>query len=387
MSFHENKKYAAKTICVTSGTEEKVVNSITTPVYLSSTFRQYAPAQTEGYDYGRTHNPTRTSLENAYAQIEAADYGIAVCSGMAAELVILHSIPHQSSILASDHQYGGTYRLLSRVFQHIHKTDFADFTDLGEIEKQIQQKEYQYFWIESPTNPLMRIVNIEGICSLAKQYNIKVIVDNTLATPVAQKPLLLGADVVFHSSTKYINGHSDVIAGAIMTSDKDWYTQLDFIQNSIGTTPSPFDCWLILRGIRTLEVRMKQHEENALALATWLEKHPKVERVLYPGLPSHPQHTLAKKQMQNFSGMIVFDVKGTQEETVCFLKKLKLLNLAVSLGGVETLIEQPYAMTHGSVPEALKKTLGIKPTTIRVSVGLEDVVDLIADIEQAFASY
>lgn len=297
--------------------------------------------------------------------------------------LIMHSLPKGSKVLCGDDVYGGTYRLFNTVFNDIHQFEFTDTTNLKLMERQINDFRPDIIWLETPTNPMLKITDIKKVCAIAKKFKAKVYVDNTFMSPYFQNPLDLGADVVIHSMTKYINGHSDVVGGAMMTNNKKIKETLWTLQNSIGPSQSPFDSWLILRGIKTLAVRMEQHQKNAFVIAKWLEKHPKVDRVIYPGLKSHPQHAIAKRQMHGFGGMITFFIKGGVKESRKFLEKVKLFYLAESLGGVESLIEHPAIMTHASVPKEVRESLGITDGLIRLSVGIENVDDLLEDLEMA----
>ncbi|BAZ48914.1 cystathionine gamma-lyase [Nostoc sp. NIES-4103] len=357
--------------------------AVIVPIYLTSTYEQQAIGQHKGYEYSRTGNPTRNALEEALASIENAKYGLAFASGLAATTTVLSLLKSGAHIVAGDDLYGGTYRLLERVVKNWGvTTTYVDIDNLADFETAIQPNT-KLIWIETPTNPLLKIVEIPVLANIARKNNIVLVVDNTFASPYFQKPLDLGADIVVHSTTKYLGGHSDIIGGAVVTSNEQLYTELKFYQNAIGAVPSPFDSWLVLRGIKTLAVRMREHEKNALFLAQFLEKHPKVERIYYPGLASHEQHQLAKEQMSGFGGMISLELKGGLAEVERFVSKLKLFLLAESLGGVESLLCYPAKMTHGSIPEAERIKRGIKDNLIRLSVGIEHPLDLQADLENA----
>jgi cystathionine gamma-lyase len=373
--------YNTKLIMVGNEADEST-GAVIPPIYMTSTYKQKSPGVTRGYEYTRSHNPTRTRLEKALASLENGKYALATSSGLAAETLVLHTLESGSTVLASDDTYGGTSRLFRKVFPQ-HKYIFTDFTNPDKVEEALKNNKVDLIWIETPTNPLLKIVDIAGTAQLAKKYGARFVVDNTFATPYAQNPLDLGADVVVHSMTKYINGHSDIVGGAIILNDKEFYDKLWFLQNATGPSQSPFDSWLVLRGIKTLSVRMDRHAENAMKVAQFLEGHPKVAKVLYPGLPSHPQHEIAKKQMRNFGGMITFFIKGDIKDARKFLEKLQVWTLAESLGGVESLVDHPAIMTHASVPPQVRKELGIDDTLIRLSVGIEDPDDLIADLQQA----
>lgn len=373
---------ATKVIHV-GGEPDKETGAIMPPIFQTSTYVQKSPGKHSGYEYTRSHNPTRTRLEENLASLENAKYALVTASGLSCMSLMMHALPKGSKILCGDDVYGGTYRLFTTVFNALHEFTFIDTTDLKAVEKYLKEKPAM-IWLETPTNPLLKITDIQKICILAKKYKVKVVVDNTFMSPYFQRPLDLGADYVVHSMTKYINGHSDVVGGCMMTNDKKFYDAVWILQNSIGPSASPFDSWLVLRGLKTLAIRMEAHQKNAMIIAKYLEKHPKVEKVVYPGLKSHPQHRIAKKQMSGFGGMITFYLKGGLKESRRFLEKVKLFALAESLGGVESLIEHPAIMTHASVPKKVREELGIHDNLIRLSVGIENVDDLIADLERAF---
>ncbi len=357
---------------------------VAVPIHLSTTFaRKDVEKPTGGYEYSRTSNPARDALEKKLAALENAEFGLAFASGMAAESTLLLSLLKSGDhVVACDDLYGGTRRLFRDVLQNFVEFTYVDARNPENVKKAIQGNT-KLFWMETPTNPLMRLCDIEAIAKIAKKKNIVTVIDNTFMTPCFQKPLDFGADVVVHSTTKYLGGHSDVVGGAIMLSNETLYKKIKFNQNAVGAVPSPFDCFLVVRGIKTLRLRMERHDENARALARYLESHPKVKKVYYPGLPSHPQHELAKKQMSAFGGMLSFEIKGTAEDAKAFLGRVKIFALAESLGGVESLIEHPALMTHASIPEGERKRIGITDTLIRVSVGTEDIEDLLGDLEQA----
>ena len=362
---------------------DKATGAVVIPIYQTSTYKMDEINVHKGYDYSRSGNPTRNSLEECLASLENGRFALAFSSGLAAEHAVLSTLKPGDHIIAAEDMYGGTYRLFEEVF----KPYGIQFSYVGgntiDFEKAIKQAT-KIFWIESPTNPLLRIIDIAKVSAIAHKNNIKVVVDNTFASPYFQQPLLVGADLVIHSTTKYIGGHSDLIGGALIINDEEWYTRLKFLQNAIGAVPGAFDCWLTLRGIKTLSVRMKKHEENALQIAYFLESHPKINKVYYPGLPSDPFHNLAKQQMTGFSGMISFKLdKGDQKAANSFFKKLKIISLAESLGGVESLICYPSAMTHASIPEAQRNAIGVTKDLIRLSVGIEDAEDLIEDLSNA----
>ena len=357
------------------------------PIHLSTTFaRKDVEQPTGGYEYSRTGNPTRRALEKRLAALENAQFGLAFASGMAAEATLILSILKSGDhIVAFDDLYGGTKRLFNKVFRKFGiEVTYVDARDPENAARAVN-RHTKLFWMETPTNPLMKLCDIKEISEIGKEKNIITVIDNTFMSPYFQKPLDLGADIVIHSTTKYLGGHSDVVGGAIMLSNQKLFESLLFNQNSIGAVPSPFDCYLVLRGIKTLAVRMQRHAYNAQKIAEYLEHHPKVKKVYYPGLPSHPQHDLAKKQMSGFGGMLSFEIDGTLTDAKIFLKRLKIFAVAESLGGVESLIELPALMSHASIPAKEREKLGISDTLIRVSVGLEDVEDLIDDLENALA--
>ncbi len=375
-------KFSTKAIHA-GGHPDKETGAVMPPIYQTSTYVQKSPGKHQGYEYTRSHNPTRTRLEENLAALENAKYALTTSSGLAMTSLIMHMLPEGSHIICGDDVYGGTYRLFTTVFQNKHKFEFIDTTDYKLVEKKLKEKP-AIIWLETPTNPTLKITDIAKVAKMAKANKVDVFVDNTFMSPYFQNPLDLGADVVVHSMTKYINGHSDVVGGAMMTNSKKIYDALWVLQNSIGPSSSPFDSWLVLRGIKTLAIRMRTHEENAKKIAKYLEGHAKVEKVVYPGLKSHPQHAIAKRQMSGFGGMITFYLKGGLKESKRFLERVKIFALAESLGGVESLIEHPAIMTHASVPKKIREEIGIHDNLIRLSVGIEDVEDLIADIEQAF---
>ncbi len=358
--------------------------AIIPPLFQTSTYVQAGPGEHKGFEYTRTHNPTRRRLEACLASLENAEYCVTTSSGMAATMLMMQAFPAKSSVLCGDDVYGGTFRLFTTVCHDRHNFNFVDTTDLNKVEKALKQFKPMLIWAETPTNPLLKITDIKGLCDLAKKYGALVAVDNTFMSPYFQNPLTLGADFVVHSLTKYINGHSDVVGGAIMLNDKKLHEGLYKLQNSIGPCASPFDSWLVLRGVKTLAVRMEAHQKNAMQIATWLEKNPQVERVVYQGLKSHPQHAIAQEQMSGFGGMITFFIKGGMKESLHFLKSVTLFSLAESLGGVESLIEHPAIMTHASIPLENRLSIGITDNLIRISVGIEDGNDLLQDLDLAF---
>ena len=362
---------------------EPTTGAVCTPVYLTSTFAQPSPGVHKGFDYSRADNPTRTALEANLAALESADYGICFASGCAATSAVMHLVPHGSHIISCDDVYGGTRRLFSQVYEDCGRQfSFVDLTNTDNLIAAIRP-ETKALWIESPTNPLMKLMDIRKLSAIAHEHGLLVIVDNTFMSPYFQSPLELGADIVAHSCTKYLGGHSDVVMGVCMTNDSALADRLHFIQKSVGAVPGPLDCFLVLRGTKTLAVRMKQHAENAHVLAQWLEAHPNVERVIYPGLESHPQYALASEQMKGAGGMISMVVRGGLEPAKRLLERCSVFTLAESLGGVESLIEHPGIMTHASVPPEIRKELGIDDGLIRLSVGIEHIDDLIADLSYA----
>jgi cystathionine gamma-lyase len=374
---------ASKVIHV-GGHPDKETGAIMPPIYQTSTYAQESPGVHKGYEYSRSHNPTRTRLEECLASLENAKYSVVTASGISAATIVMHSLPKKSKVLCGDDVYGGTYRLFTTVFNDIHDFVFVDTTDSKAVEKAIKEHRPKLLWLETPTNPLLKVTDIAKIAKLAKAHKVLTIVDNTFMSPYFQNPLDLGADIVLHSMTKYINGHSDVVGGCLMLNNQKLYKEFWRLQNSLGPCQSPFDSWLVIRGIKTLALRMEAHAKNAMKIAKYLESHPKVERVVYPGLKSHPQHGIAKKQMSGFGGMITFFLKGDIKKSKKFLSTVQVFSLAESLGGVESLIEHPAIMTHASVPKAVRESIGLSDNLIRLSVGIESVDDLIADLEYAF---
>jgi cystathionine gamma-lyase len=354
-----------------------------TPIFQTSTYVQESPGKHKGYEYSRTRNPTRTALEKNIASLEEGNYGLAFSSGMSAISTIIQTLNTGDHVICCDDVYGGTFRLFDKVLKRYKlEFDFIDLTNPQSLEGHIKNNT-KLIWLESPSNPLLKLIDIASIVNIAKKNNVLVVVDNTFATPFFQKPLKLGADIVMHSTTKYLNGHSDVIGGVVITNDKELYDKLRFLQNAVGVVPGPFDCFLVLRGIKTLAVRMERHENNAMKIAQFLENHPEVRKVIYPGLESHPQHELARKQMVGFGGVVTFFIRGGLEAARRFLERLKVFSLAESLGGVESLIEHPAIMTHASLPEEVREKVGISDELIRISVGIENVDDLIDDLKKA----
>jgi cystathionine gamma-synthase len=368
---------------------EPATGAVITPIYQTSTYAQHAVGEHRGYDYARTDNPTRTALQACLASLERGRFGLAFASGMAAITTLLLYFQQGDHIVVADDVYGGTYRLFQRVFAQFGvEFSFVDLTDLDAARAAVRPNT-RLVWIESPTNPLLKVVDIAAVSALAHQHKILVGVDNTFASPYLQRPLELGADLVMHSTTKYLGGHSDVVGGALVTSDETLYERLKFLQNAAGAVPAPLDCWLVLRGLKTLALRIERHSQNARQLAQWLELQPHVKRVLYPGLPSHPQYAVACKQMLTpagvpaFGGMISFIAAGGEAAAKKIAAATKIFTLAESLGGVESLIEVPAAMTHMSVANS---PLAVDPGLVRLSVGIENISDLQQDLGQALES-
>jgi len=356
------------------------------PIYQSSTFTFDSFGVNKGYEYTRAGNPTRTALEECVAALENGKYGIAFASGLAAETAILSVLNSGQHVVSMQRIYGGTFRLFEDFFAPRGlQFDYVESLEAKDFEAMIKP-ETKMIWLETPTNPTLSVVDIEAIVKIAKPKGIWVVVDNTFASPYLQQPLELGADIVIHSTTKYMGGHSDVIGGAAIVNDDFLAEKIHFFQNALGGVPSPFDCWLVLRGLKTLALRMQQHSSNALKIAEILTTHKAVNKVYYPGLPQHPQHQIAKKQMKAFGGMVTIELKGGLPEVETFLKNLKIFALAESLGGVESLANHSATMTHASVPEKMRIDSGITDTVIRLSIGIEDVEDLILDLQRALNS-
>lgn len=378
LGFHTRAIHAGQHVDPTTG-------AVITPIYATSTFKQSAPGVHQGYDYGRSHNPTRFAYERVVADLEGGSAGFAFSSGLAAASTVLDTLPAGSHVVAMNDLYGGTYRLFERVKKHSSALQFTyvDLADVSLLEAAITP-ETRMIWVETPTNPLLKLADLAAISAIAKKYNIICVADNTFATPFVQRPLSFGFDVVVHSATKYLNGHSDMIGGvAIVGAREDLAEKIGFLQNSIGSIAGPFDAFLAHRGVKTLGLRMERHCASALKIAQFLEAHPKIERVIYPGLTSHPQHALAKRQMNGFGGMISAIVKGGEKAATTMLAKCEVFTLAESLGGIESLIEHPAIMTHASIPAEVRRSIGIDDGLIRLSVGIENVEDLIADLEAA----
>ena len=357
------------------------------PIYQTSTYTQEAPGQHKGYEYSRTGNPTRTALEECVASLEGGEYGLAFASGLAATVATMSLLAPGDHVVAGDDLYGGTYRLFDKVLPRTGGLEFtyADTTDPGAVEKALRP-ETRLLWIETPTNPMLTLSDIAELSAMARERGAIAAVDNTFASPYFQNPLSLGADIVVHSTTKYMGGHSDVVGGAVVTSNPDFHEAMKFYQNAAGGVPGPFDSWIVLRGLKTLAVRMRQHEENAFAVAEFLRDHPQVDTVNFPGLPSHPQHELARRQMSGFSGMVSFTLKGGAEAAYAAVQKTRVFHFAESLGGVESLITHPATMTHAAIPREQREARGVTDGLLRLSVGIEDKEDLVADLEGAIGS-
>jgi len=362
---------------------DRTFGAISTPIYQTSTFAFEDVGKIRGYDYSRTANPTRKVLEDTIARLEGGKAGFAFATGMAAEATVIHLLKSGDHVIAGDDIYGGTYRLFQNVMQDFGlECTFLRMDNRGRIEDAIKPNT-KMLWLETPSNPLLNIVDIEMAVDIAKQHNLMTVMDNTFATPYLLRPIEYGVDIVVHSTTKYLNGHCDVVGGAVVTTTDELTERVQFLLNAMGTCASPFDCWLVLRGIETLPVRMRQHEENAAAVADYLKGHPAVKRVFYPGLDSHLGHEIAKRQMKGFGGMVSFELKAGIEAVNSFLRKIKVFSLAESLGGVVSLAEHPATMTHVSMPKEHREKVGITDELIRLSVGLENIDDLIEDLGQA----
>ncbi len=362
---------------------DPTTGAVMMPIYQTSTYAQAGIGDHKGYEYSRTQNPTRSALEACIASLEDGKYGLAFASGMAAEGAVLSLLGAGDHLVACDDLYGGTYRIFERVMSRYEvETSYVAAHDVAAYERAIRPNT-KMIWLETPTNPLLNLADIAAVAAIAHRHNLLLVVDNTFASPYFQQPLKLGADIVVHSTTKYINGHSDVIGGALVTNNEETYQSIKFYQNAAGAVPSPFDSWLTLRGIKTLAVRMRQHEENAMAVARFLSEHPQVEKVYYPGLPTHPGHELALRQMSGFGGMVSFQFKGDYDDVDRVVRRLKIFTFAESLGGVESLVCHPASMTHGSIPREIREARGLTDTLLRLSIGLEDSEDLLADLEQA----
>lgn len=381
----DTKKLAFATRVIHAGQHpDPSTGAIMPPIYATSTYVQKSPGEHQGYEYSRTQNPTRQAFERCVADLESGTHGFAFSSGMAAIGTVLELLDSGSHIIAMDDLYGGTTRLFQRVRQRSAGLQFSqiDMTSEEAIRAEIRDNT-RMLWVESPTNPMLKLADFEVVARIAREFDLLLVADNTFATPCGQRPLEMGCDIVVHSATKYLNGHSDMVGGVAVTANEEIAEQLGFLQNSVGSILGPFDSFLALRGLKTLSVRMAQHERSAQAIAEWLEQDARVERVIYPGLPSHPQHALAKRQMDSFGGIVTFFTRGGLAEARQFLERCQVFALAESLGGVESLVDHPAIMTHASVPADMREALGISDQLIRLSVGIESVADLIADLDHA----
>ncbi len=388
MSTKDDRHHFATRAIHAGQSPDPTTGAVMQPIYATSTYAQESPGKHKGYEYSRTQNPTRMAYERCVADLENGTQGYAFASGLAATSTFLDILDTGSHVVAMDDLYGGTYRLFEKVRKRSAglKFSFVDMRDVKNLEAAIRP-ETKLIWVETPTNPLLKLVDLSAVAAVAKKHRILAVCDNTFASPQVQRPLEHGFDVVMHSATKFLNGHSDMVGGMLVVGDnKALAEQLAFLHNSVGAVAGPFDSFLALRGLKTLALRMQRHAENAQELAGWLEKHPKVERVSYPGLPSHPQHALAKKQMQSGGGIVTVFLKGGEPEARRFLEKCHLFTLAESLGGVESLVDHPGIMTHASVPAETRKALGISDSLVRLSVGVEDVNDLRKDLEDALGA-
>ncbi|MEM6808433.1 MAG: PLP-dependent aspartate aminotransferase family protein [Pseudomonadota bacterium] len=385
MSGSDKKCFATRVIHAGQA-PDPTTGAIMPPIYATSTYVQSSPGEHTGFEYSRSQNPTRFAFERCIADLETGTHGFAFASGLAAIGTILELLDTGDEVLAMDDLYGGTVRLFSKVRERSAGLgfEFVDFTDLAAVEAAITPKT-KMLWVETPSNPLLKLVDIAAVAAIARKHNLLLVADNTFATPWAQRPLEMGAHIVMHSVTKFLNGHSDMVGGVAVTDDAELAEKLGFLQNSVGAVLGPFDSFLALRGLKTLNVRMRQHNQSAQAIAEWLEGHKKVARVTYPGLPSHPQYELAKQQMAGPGGIITFFIEGGLDAARTMLERCEVFALAESLGGVESLIEHPAIMTHASVPKAQREAIGLGDDLIRLSVGIEDTDDLIADLAHALA--
>ena len=380
------KEFGFETRAIHAGQQpDPTTGAIMTPVYLSSTYVQESPGVHKGYEYSRTGNPTRRAYEDCLANLETGKHGFAFASGCAASTTVLHLLKAGDHVIACDDMYGGTFRLMDKVIRHNGiEFSYVDLTDVEAFKRAVKPNT-KMVWIETPTNPTLKLIDIRRTAEHARSKNILSVVDNTFMSPYFQRPLELGADIVLHSTTKYINGHSDIVGGALIVNDDKIAEKLAFLSNSMGGICSAFDAFVSLRSLKTLALRMRQHEKSAREIATYLEKHPKIEKTVYPGLKSHAQHDLAQKQMSGFGGMITFYMKDELAAARTFLESVRVFSLAESLGGVESLIEHPAIMTHASVPPETRRILGIHDGMVRLSVGVENIEDLLRDLEQALA--
>ena len=364
--------------------EEKGYGAVMPPIYQTSTYSQKSPGDHKGYEYSRTHNPTRSALEKSLASIEGGRFGLAFGSGLAAIDAVLKLLSPGDEVISTNDLYGGSYRLFTKIFEKYGLVfHFTEMDDLSKI-KSLVNNNTKMIWVETPTNPMMNIIDIKGLSNISKKFNLLLAVDNTFATPFLQQPLLLGADIVMHSATKYLAGHSDVVLGALIVNDKELSKQLYFIQNASGAICGPMDSFLTLRGIKTLHVRMERHCENAEKIANYLKSNPEIESVYWPGFKTHPNHEIAKNQMNNYGAMISFTTKGNSlRKSLKIVESLKVFTLAESLGGVESLAGHPASMTHASIPKLEREKSGVVDSLVRLSIGIEDVEDLIEDLKQA----
>jgi cystathionine gamma-lyase len=386
MASHDDPSLGFGTRAIHAGqSPDPTTGAVMTPVYYTSTYAQEAPGVHKGFEYSRSHNLTRYALEQNLASLESGAGGLCFASGLAATSTLMQLFDAGTHVIACDDLYGGTFRLFDKVYRRLgFEFTYVDpLAGAAAVEAAIRPTT-KLVWVETPTNPMLKLVDIAAVAEVCKKHGLLLAVDNTFMTPYLQRPLELGADIVAHSLTKYLNGHSDVVGGALICKDKGLRDRLQFLQNAAGAVPSPMDCFLIVRGTKTLHVRMDRHEANARAIAAWLSEHPQVEKIIYPGLPSHPQHALAKRQQRGFGGMISFVLRGGLDESRRFLSACRVFTLAESLGGVESLIEHPAIMTHASVPPENRAKLGIVDGFIRLSVGIEDLSDLQADLDRAF---
>lgn len=377
-------KFNTKTIHGGQENVDPAYGSVMPPIYQTTTFSQSTPGGHKGFEYSRSGNPTRALLEKALASLENGNFGLAFASGLAAIDAIMKLLKPGDEVITTDDLYGGSHRLFTKIYEGFGiKFHFIGMENTENIEEYINHKT-KLLWVETPTNPMMKIIDIKKVSKIAKKHNVLLAIDNTFATPYLQQPLELGADIVMHSATKYLGGHSDVVMGALVVNDKDLASKLYFIQNASGAVCGPQDSFLMLRGLKTLHIRMQRHCENAKTIAEYLFTHPKIEKVYWPGFENHPNHNIAKKQMKDFGGMLSFVARGSSsEEAIRILENLKLFSLAESLGGVESLAGHPASMTHASIPKKMRQKIGVIDSLIRLSVGIEDVEDLIADLKQA----
>jgi cystathionine gamma-lyase len=381
-----DKEFGFETRAIHAGQEpDPTTGAIMTPVYLTSTYVQQSPGVHKGYEYTRSHNPTRRAYEDCVASLEGGVKGFAFASGLSATMTIMQLIRSSDHVIAGDDMYGGTFRLFDKVLKpNGYSFTYVDLTNPSNFDAAVKPNS-KLLWLETPTNPLLKLADIEVLCKKAHAKGMLVVVDNTFMSPYFQRPMSLGADIVVHSSTKYINGHSDIVGGVAVVNSQELADKMFFYSNAVGPIASPFDSFLAMRSLKTLAVRMKAHQENALAIADYVSKHPKIEKAVYPGLKSHPQHELAKRQMSGFGGIVTIVLKGGMKETRTFLENVRLFSLAESLGGVESLVNHPAIMTHASVPVETRNALGFTDSLVRLSVGIETQADLIRDLEHALA--